>query len=72
MSLNRGEWRCTNCFPALVLFKECCRSFHQRLPFHRVQKWTGKYFIPSWLWEVGISLCLGHSGGLFPLQSVRL
>ncbi|KAF8258985.1 hypothetical protein EI94DRAFT_1618597, partial [Lactarius quietus] len=20
---------------------------HQRLPFHRVQRWTGKYFIPS-------------------------
>ncbi|KAF8272280.1 hypothetical protein EI94DRAFT_1542361, partial [Lactarius quietus] len=55
-------WRYTNCFPALVLCKEYCRSSHQWLPFHRVQKWTGKYFIPSWLQEVGISLHLGHSG----------
>ncbi|KAF8257004.1 hypothetical protein EI94DRAFT_1635239 [Lactarius quietus] len=66
------EWRCTDCFPALVLCKDCCRSSHQWLPFHRVQKWTGKYFIPSWLWEVGISLRLGHSEGLCPFQSVRL
>ncbi|KAF8264123.1 hypothetical protein EI94DRAFT_1594427, partial [Lactarius quietus] len=65
-------WMCTNCFPALVICKECCQSSHQWLPFHRVQKWTGKYFIPSWLWEVRISLHLGHSGGLCPLQSVRL
>ncbi|KAH8993769.1 hypothetical protein EDB92DRAFT_1815425 [Lactarius akahatsu] len=45
------EWRCTECFPTLVLCKECCRKSHQRLPFHRVQRWTGKYFILSWMWE---------------------
>ncbi|KAI9431069.1 hypothetical protein H4582DRAFT_2060255 [Lactarius indigo] len=47
------EWRCTECFPTLVLCKECCRKSHQRLPFHRVQRWTGKYFISSWMREVG-------------------
>ncbi|KAH9069437.1 hypothetical protein EDB83DRAFT_2314461 [Lactarius deliciosus] len=26
----------------------------RQLPFHRVQKWTGKYFILSWLQEVGM------------------
>ncbi|KAH9170154.1 hypothetical protein EDB89DRAFT_1908022 [Lactarius sanguifluus] len=41
-----------------------------QLPFHRVQKWTGKYFIPSWLREVGVSLHLGHSGDLCPIQSM--
>ncbi len=65
------EWRCTDCFPALVLCKECCRKSHNRLPFHRVQKWTGKYFMPSWLREVGIRLHLGHSGDLCPIKSVR-
>jgi hypothetical protein len=64
------EWRCTDCFPALVLCKDCCRRSHQRLPFHRIQKWTGKYFIPSWLREVGVGLSLGHSGDLCPTQSV--
>ena len=66
------EWRCTDCFPALVLCKECCQNSHQRLPFHRVQKWTGKHFMPSWLREVGIRLCLGHSGNLCPVRSVRM
>ncbi|KAI9431800.1 hypothetical protein H4582DRAFT_2113351 [Lactarius indigo] len=62
------EWRCTECFPTLVLCKECCRKSHQRLPFHRVQRWTGKYFISSWMREVGVSLRLGHSGDLCPNQ----
>ncbi|KAH9016576.1 hypothetical protein EDB84DRAFT_1276856 [Lactarius hengduanensis] len=66
------EWRCTDCFPTLVLCKECCRKSHQRLPFHRVQRWTGKYFISSWMWEVGISLRLGHSGDLCPNQSSQM
>ena len=26
--------------------------------------------MPSWLWEVGISLCPGHSGNLCPVKSV--
>ena len=65
------EWRCSDCFPALVLCKECCRKSHQRLPFHRVQKWMGKYFMRSSLQEVGVSLHLGHSGDLCPIRSVR-
>ncbi|KAH9028953.1 hypothetical protein EDB85DRAFT_1867506, partial [Lactarius pseudohatsudake] len=66
------EWRCTECFPTLVLCKECCRKSHQRLPFHRVQRWTGKYFLSSWMREVGISLHLGHSGDLCPNQSSQM
>ncbi|KAH9167425.1 hypothetical protein EDB89DRAFT_1910024 [Lactarius sanguifluus] len=66
------EWRCTDCFPTLVLCKECCQKSHQRLPFHRVQRWTGKYFVLSWMREVGISLCLGHSGDLCPNQSSQM
>lgn len=64
------EWRCSDCFPAPVLCEACCRTSHQRLPFHRVQKWTGEYFMPSWLREVGVCLHLGHSGGLCPNRSV--
>jgi hypothetical protein len=64
------EWRCSDCFPALVLCKECCRKSHQRLPFHRVQKWALNYFKPSWLREVGVHLQLGHSGDPCPNQIV--
>ena len=28
--------------------------------------------MPSWLWEVGISLCLRHFGNLCPVQNVSL
>jgi hypothetical protein len=65
------EWRCSDCFPTLVLCKECCRKSHQKLPFHRVQKWTGEFFMPSWLREVGVCLRFGHFGDLCPSQSVR-
>jgi hypothetical protein len=65
------EWRCSDCFPALVLCKECCRKSHQLLPFHRVQKWVGQYFTPSWLREVGVCLQFGHAGGPCPNQIVR-
>lgn len=52
----------------------CCRKLHIRNPFHRIQQWTGKYFTPSWLWKVGLSVDLGHggqpcpcyNGGVFP------
>ncbi len=64
------KWRCSDCFPAPVLCKDCCRESHRQLPFHRVQKWTGTHFIPSWLREVGVSLYLGHSGDLCPNQIV--
>ncbi|KAF8256752.1 hypothetical protein EI94DRAFT_1639041 [Lactarius quietus] len=62
------EWRCSDCFPAPVLCRECCRDSHQQLPFHQVQKWTGKYFMPSWLREIGVNLCLGHSEIYAPLK----
>ncbi|KAN0138021.1 hypothetical protein V8E53_004156 [Lactarius tabidus] len=67
---SQFEWKHTDCFPSPVLCAKCCRDSHQGLPFHRVQKWTGKYFMPSWLQEVGISLKLGHSGDLCPVQRV--
>jgi len=65
------EWRCSDCFPALVLCKECCRKSHRQLPFHMVQKWMGKYFAPSWLREVGVCLQFGHSGDPCPYRTVR-
>ena len=64
------EWRCLDCFPALMLCKERCRKLHQQLPFHRVQKWSENHFMPSWLWEVGVCLQFGHSGDPCPNQIV--
>ncbi|KAH9477652.1 hypothetical protein JR316_0009878 [Psilocybe cubensis] len=39
---------------------------HQFTPFHRVEKWTGLYFRPGALWEVGVKLYLGHNGKWCP------
>src|SRR6266566_1019169 len=64
------EWRCSDCFPALVLCKECCQNSHQLLPFHRVQKWVGKYFMPLWLREVGVCLQFEHSEDPCPNDAV--
>ncbi|KAF8269149.1 hypothetical protein EI94DRAFT_1575097 [Lactarius quietus] len=66
------EWRCSDYFPAPVLCQECFRDSYQRLPFHQVQKWKGKYFMPSWLRDIGVNLHLGHSGDVCPIQSMCL
>ena len=52
---------------------------HLHNPLHRIKQWTGKYFISSWLWKVGVCIELGHGGepcpcyqegSVFPEQSV--
>ena len=65
------EWRCSDCFPVLILCRECCWRSHQGLPFHRVQKWVRSHFVPLWLREVGVCLQLGHSGEPCTNQTVR-
>jgi hypothetical protein len=50
-----------------VLCKDCCRRTHSKVPFHRVEQWTGEFFKPSWLHEVGVEIYLGHSGAPCPL-----
>uniref|UniRef100_A0A8H8CEU4 CxC2-like cysteine cluster KDZ transposase-associated domain-containing protein n=2 Tax=Psilocybe cubensis TaxID=181762 RepID=A0A8H8CEU4_PSICU len=61
-----GVWRCCQCFGSRILCSECLRRNHQFTPFHRVEKWTGLYFRPGALWEVGVKLYLGHNGKRCP------
>lgn len=30
------------------------------MPFHRIQRWTGQYFRPASLWEVGVCVIVDH------------
>ena len=46
----------------------CCSETHRETPFHRIQRWTGEYFKPAWLWQAGVSICLGHRGEPCPLN----
>lgn len=36
------------------------------MPFHRIVEWTGAYFQPAALWQVGVKIFLGHCGQRCP------
>ena len=57
-----AQWRCTDCLGGPILCTKCCQTGHARLPFHRIEKWTGTFFAPSSLHACGYILHLGHGG----------
>ena len=58
---TKASWRCLDCFAGKAYCTECCRD-----PFHRIERWTGTFFEPSWLWKVGLVIRLGHNGDRCP------
>ena len=60
-------WRCHDCFGGPVFCTHCIQECHQIHPFHRVSRWNGKCFTPSSLSNAGLTLNLGHGGGLCPV-----
>jgi hypothetical protein len=65
-----ARWRCLCCLSRPMYCRECCRVSHEQLIYHRLQKWTGKFFQDAGLWEVGVRLSVGHMGGNCPAQQV--
>ena len=59
-SKSCGKWRCRDCTFAKVLCRSCMRQSHFDNPFHRIECWTGSFFRPAGLWEVGVFLSLNH------------
>jgi hypothetical protein len=59
-------WRCLDCLGKSPICTDCCRDNHTRLPFHRVERWTGSHYEPAWLRDAGVSIQLGHSGNSCP------
>ncbi|KAG1906159.1 uncharacterized protein F5891DRAFT_1125607 [Suillus fuscotomentosus] len=57
-----GVYKCHGCFSEPLYCTSCCRTQHQRLPFHRVSQWTGSFFEESCLVKSGIVIWLGHNG----------
>ena len=49
---KEANWRCLDCFASTAYCAECCRTSHCRDPFHRIERWTGTFYEPSWLWKV--------------------
>lgn len=63
---SKTVWKCLDCVGVGELCRDCLRNSHSHNPFHRIAKWNGHFFQPSWLWRVGIIICLGHGGSICP------
>ncbi|KAG2102537.1 uncharacterized protein F5147DRAFT_580924, partial [Suillus discolor] len=61
-----GVYKCHGCFGEPLSCTSCCRTQHQRLPFHRVSQWTGSFFEESCLVKSGMVIWLGHGGNACP------
>jgi CxC2 like cysteine cluster associated with KDZ transposases len=59
-------FRCLDCFHQGVFCHVCCLETHQWQPFHCVEEWTGSYFKPVTLFDLGLLLHLGHKGDRCP------
>ncbi|TFK59425.1 hypothetical protein BDN72DRAFT_780779 [Pluteus cervinus] len=61
--------RCRDCFLAPALCLTCLVNAHLHSPFHRVQTWTGKFFVNDNLATLGLVVNLGHGGLRCPKSS---
>jgi hypothetical protein len=65
-----GEFfRCLDCSHRRMYCKRCCVKAHRFLPFHHIQRWTGKFFTAASLYELGFILHIGHGGDPCPAAS---
>ena len=51
-----------DCFGQALLCHSCCLEVHSSLPFHSIEKWTGRFFKKTSLNAEGFILHLGHGG----------
>ena len=65
-SVGRPVWRCEDCLDNRPVCVLCCRNFHRNHPFHRIEKWNGRYFQRGALWQVGVKIYIGHNGNPCP------
>lgn len=66
--VGNAIWRCLNCIGNEVLCVLCLQEDHLKLPFHRVERWNGRFFSVGALWQVGVKLYTGHQGRPCPSQ----
>ncbi|KAF8805004.1 hypothetical protein BYT27DRAFT_7069799, partial [Phlegmacium glaucopus] len=58
--------RCQDCQGECLTCSSCTVLVHRQNPFHRVERWTGKYFMKISLKELGLCIQLGHVDGCCP------
>lgn len=61
--IMRGRWRCRDCTSPQLLCRKCMRATHRDNGLHRIECWTGKFFRPAQLWEVGSYIFIPHCSG---------
>jgi hypothetical protein len=57
-----GRWRCRDCMFPTIQCRKCIRQQHYHEPLHRIECWTGKFFRPAAMWEVGGYMLIRHHG----------
>ncbi|KAJ7821478.1 hypothetical protein B0H14DRAFT_3089114 [Mycena olivaceomarginata] len=59
----KARYRCTDCFHPTLHCGSCVVGFHQRLPFHHIERWDGQCFERCTLKSLGVRIQLGHRLG---------
>ncbi|KAG2148165.1 uncharacterized protein EDB93DRAFT_1240507 [Suillus bovinus] len=61
-----GVYKCHGCFNEPLFCMDCCRTQHQRHPFHRISQWTRSFFQETSLIKVGLHIHLAHDSNPCP------
>lgn len=70
-AVKLGRWRCRDCMFPTLQCRKCMRELHQHEPLHRIECWTGKFFRPAAMWEVGGYILIRHCGELTPCETLQ-
>ena len=57
---NIAAWHCRDCTMAQILCHASIRNLHMDCPTHCIKIWTGSYYRPAELWEVGLYILINH------------
>ncbi|KAK7676010.1 hypothetical protein QCA50_021045 [Cerrena zonata] len=61
---GRPAIRCKDCNGLHLECVECARDYHgPRNPLHRIEKWNGTFFESTTLYDIGVTVPLGHPFG---------
>ena len=64
-------YSCLECLGNRRLCQACLLQTHRFTPTHQTSHWHGTFWEPTSLLELGLILCLGHSGQKCPSQHTR-
>ncbi|KAF9545932.1 hypothetical protein CPC08DRAFT_610684, partial [Agrocybe pediades] len=59
-------WTCRTCFGGLLYCSSCLRKSHTNNLYHIIDRWNGNHWDRGALWQLGLTLNLGHSGERCP------